>query len=145
MGSLNLPEEGLIFLDTSPIIYAVEKIKPYAELLQPLWQLAVSRKIQLIGSELLILETLVKPFESGDQELIAAFRNLLTSKEMLLLPITSEILESAAQLRANYGLKTPDAIHAATAQLAQCDLFITNDKSFQRIPNLSSTLLKQYL
>ena len=145
MGSLDLPKEGLIYLDTSPVIYAVEKIPPYAELLQPLWLLAASGKVQLVGSELLILETLVKPIQLGDQELITAFQNFLASQEMTLLPISSRILEKATQYRAKLGIKTPDAIHIATARLAKCDLCVTNDKAFTRVPNLNVTVLQNCL
>ena len=37
---------------------------------------------------------------------------------MRLLPITQSILREAARLRATIKLKTPDAIHAATASAA---------------------------
>jgi hypothetical protein len=36
MGSLTLPSAGAVYLDTDAIIYSVEKIDPYATLLQPL-------------------------------------------------------------------------------------------------------------
>jgi hypothetical protein len=42
MGSLNLPQAGLVYLDTDAIIYSVEKIAPYSALLSPLWQAAQS-------------------------------------------------------------------------------------------------------
>jgi predicted nucleic acid-binding protein len=44
---------------------------------------------------------------------------------MRLLPITRPILLEAARLRAATKLKTPDAIHAATAMDAGCALFVT--------------------
>ncbi|MCP4659359.1 MAG: type II toxin-antitoxin system VapC family toxin [bacterium] len=37
-------------------------------------------------------------------------------------------------MRATTGLKTPDALHGATALGAGTDLFITNDPHFLRIP-----------
>lgn len=36
MGQLALPTSGLVYLDASPIIYSVEKISPYQEIMQPL-------------------------------------------------------------------------------------------------------------
>jgi predicted nucleic acid-binding protein len=39
-----------------------------------------------------------------------------------------EVLVESARLRASLtSLRTPDAIHAETAQLAGCDYFVTND------------------
>jgi predicted nucleic acid-binding protein len=62
---------------------------------------------------------------------------------MQLQPITLPILEAAARLRATTGLKTPDAIHAATALAAHNTLFLTNDSDFRRVPGLPVTLLSE--
>ncbi|MBC7527815.1 MAG: PIN domain-containing protein, partial [Chthonomonadaceae bacterium] len=63
-----------------------------------------------------------------------------------LLPITKDVLREAARLRATIsGLKTPDAIHAATALLNQCRLFITNDRGFLRVPGLNTAILDDVL
>jgi predicted nucleic acid-binding protein len=34
------------------------------------------------------------------------------------------------ELRAQFGFKTPDAIHLATGLLAGCDLFVTGDQAW---------------
>ena len=47
--------------------------------------------------------------------------------------LTGAIAMRAAELRARYGLRTPDAIHCATALAARCDGLLTNDKAFLRI------------
>ncbi len=145
MGSLNLPDGGLVYLDTSPIIYAVEKISPFAEILYPLWLAAKENQFQLIGSELLLVETLVKPVKLADIELETAFRNFLNAREMLLTPISRAVLEETIRLRAAFGLKTPDAIHAATALLSHCALFITNDGAFRRVPDLPVVVLHELI
>jgi len=36
------------------------------------------------------------------------------------------------ELRAQFGFKTPDAIHLATGLLAGCDLFVTGDQAWSR-------------
>ncbi|MFH0939479.1 MAG: PIN domain-containing protein [Planctomycetota bacterium] len=60
-------------------------------------------------------------------------------------PITLSILEHAASLRAATGLKAPDAIHAATALTQGEIIFVTNDQSFKRVPNLSVIVLQEML
>ena len=50
---------------------------------------------------------------------------------------------SAARLRAQLGLKTPDAIHAATALATGCALFATNDKGFRRVTGLAVAVLSE--
>jgi predicted nucleic acid-binding protein len=65
--------------------------------------------------------------------------------EMQLIPIDRSILRQAANLRATTNPKTPDAIHAATAISVNCDLFITNDKGFRNLSNLSVIILSEIL
>ena len=90
----------------------------------------------------MLLETLVKPVQAGDNELVDIFRQLLlNTAEVSLQPISRAVLEQAVQLRAAYNLKTPDAIHAATAVTTGCHLFLTNDRAFERVPNLPVTIL----
>jgi len=61
MGRLNLPKTGTIYLDASPVIYTIEKVEPYANLMTPVWQSADGGNIQLFSSQLLLLEVLVQP------------------------------------------------------------------------------------
>jgi predicted nucleic acid-binding protein len=56
------------------------------------------------------------------------------------------VLRQAAVLRATIpSLRTPDAIHAATALLGNCDMFLTNDPGFRRVPGLPLILLSNVL
>ncbi|HEY0736760.1 MAG TPA: PIN domain-containing protein [Herpetosiphonaceae bacterium] len=140
MGSLNVPASGTVYLDTNTIIYAVERIEPYRTLLEPLWHAAVQQQITLVTSELTWLETLVKPFRDNNTQLETLFRSFLTAQEMNLVPATLPIWEQAARLR-GVGLKTPDAVHAATGLAVGCSLFLTNDPIFQRVALLPVTIL----
>jgi len=53
-------------------------------------------------------------------------------------------LLSAARLRAQLGLKLPDAIHAATAQVMGCTALLTNDTGFKRLPGVQLFLLSDW-
>jgi predicted nucleic acid-binding protein len=64
---------------------------------------------------------------------------------MRLLPITQHILRDAARLRATTKLRTPDALHAATARQAGCVLFVTNDVGFRGVASLPLVLLDDLL
>lgn len=144
MGRLELAPSSRLYLDASAVIYSVEKIEPYWTLLQPLWQAAFRGEVSFVGSELLLLEVLVKPTQTGDKVLADSFRNLLKAREFALYPITEQILETAVTHRAS-GLRTPDAIHAATAIIVGCDQFITNDSGFRRVSDLPVCLLSDLL
>jgi len=144
VGALALPASGVVYLDSNSFIYSVEKIEPYSSWLDPLWLTAHAGKLQIQSSELALLEVLVKPFKDGDAVLELSFRSLLLgSREVQLIPITKIILERAAGLRATVGLKTPDAIHAATALLNGCAQFVTNDPAFRRVSGLPVAVLSE--
>lgn len=146
MGQLNVPLTGDVYLDADAIIYAVEKIEPYHSLLLPLLDAANRRRVGVIGSELLLIETLVKPMELGNAMLETSFRRFLTaSREMRLLPVSLSVLERVLRLRIAHRMRTPDAIHAATALLTNCTLFITNDPVFRRITGLQVSILDDFV
>lgn len=146
MGSLKLPATGAVYIDAVCVIYAVEKVKPYDALLDPLWRAAATRRLSLVSSELSVMEVLVKPIAAANAKLEASFRAFLfDSTELQLKPVDRTIIERAAQIRAATRLKPPDAIHAATALAASTSLFVTNDADFRRVPELSVAVLSDVL
>ncbi len=145
MGQLTFPPSSRVYLDTAPIIYSVEKHADYWQILVSLWQLLKSGEIEVITSELTLLETLVQPIRENNQILISAYETLLTKTEIELHPITLNVLRESAKLRAAENLKTPDAIHAATATAANCQYLLTNDPAFKRIQTLNVIILSDLL
>ena len=145
MGSLTIPESGKVYVDTPSVNYSVDRIAVYESLLRPLWDAMDAEAIGVVTSELTLLETLVKPFKDGDGGLAADYERFLTDTRLELHPISLSILKDAAKLRAASGLKTPDAIHAATSQLAGCSEFITSDLDFRKVSGLKVVILKELL
>ncbi|WP_375453081.1 type II toxin-antitoxin system VapC family toxin [uncultured Nostoc sp.] len=135
-----LPTSGSIYIDTSVAIYTIEGNLDYYSLLQPLWSKFYGGEIQIISSELILMEVLVVPLRNGNNSLVADYEELLLSSQLQLIPISQLILRPAANLRAISNLKTPDAIHATTALSVNSNQFITNDKGFHNIPGLPVVL-----
>jgi predicted nucleic acid-binding protein len=134
----------VVYVDANIIIYRVERVAPYLPVAAPLWNAVDTGQQQIVTSELSVLEVLVKPFQIGDASLITLFQAVLYNTwGFSCIPITRQILEDAARLRADKGLKTPDAIHAATALNIGCTLFITNDPIFRRVADLSVAVLSE--
>jgi PIN domain-containing protein len=99
LGSLSLPSRGSVYLDANSVIYSVEGVEPYRTLLEPLWLSSGPATFRLVSSELTLLEVLVSPLKTGNVRLEMNFRAILQkSSDVQLLPITSAILERAAQL-----------------------------------------------
>jgi predicted nucleic acid-binding protein len=146
MGSLALPASSLVYTDSDIIICSVETHAAYWPVLQSLWQAARAGSLAITSSELTLMETLIGPLRSGDEILQSAYQQVLQSPEVCLLPISQAVLGEAARLRAGIvALRTPDALHAATATLAGCTRFLTNDIGFRRIPGLPVVLLDEVL
>ncbi|MEH2049219.1 type II toxin-antitoxin system VapC family toxin [Nostoc sp.] len=145
MGQLILPTNGSIYIDTSVAIYTIEGNPDYYSLLQPLWSKFYTGEIQIISSELILMEVLVIPLRNGNNSLVADYEELLLSSKVRLIPISQSILRQAASLRATSNLKTPDAIHAATALSVNSNQFITNDKGFRNVPGLPVVILSEFL
>ena len=145
MGPLTLPPTGLIYIDANGLIYSMERVEPYRTLLEPMWQEAQDGNLTIISSPLLVLESLVKPLRDGNTEIELQYRELFASNAVRLLDASYQVFEDAASIRAETGLKTPDALHAATAIRAECTLFITNDNDFRRVRDLPVVVLDDFL
>lgn len=147
MGQLSLSSDSSVYVDANILIYSVERIQPYVSALDTFWQAASEQQVPVLTSELSVLEMLVDPLKAGNAELEALFRRaLFSSPDLRLMPLSLPILERAARLRVTLpSLKTPDALHAATALEAGCELLLSNDAAFQRVPGLRVTVLSDLL
>jgi len=145
VGPLNLPLAGLVYIDASSLIYSVERVEPYRSLLEPMWQEAQDGNLAVVSSPVLVVEALVKPLRDGNREIELQYRELFASYAVRLLDASYQVFEDAARLRAETGLKMPDALHAATALRYGCALFVTNDTDFRRVPGLPIVVLEDLL
>lgn len=93
-------------------------------------------EIEIVSSELILMEALVLPLRNADNLLINAYEQLLLSSDMRLIPISQSVLRQAATIRSTTNFKIPDAIDAATALTVNCTQVITNDKAFRNVSGL---------
>lgn len=114
---------GLIYLDACLLIYLAERHsrwgRPVAE------ALAAAEEARFAISPLVKLECLVGPTIRGDPVLERAYIELFDLFVSLSMP--EPVYLQAAQLRARFSLKTPDALHLACAQHHRCAAVWTND------------------
>ena len=128
MGLTQMPTSGRIFIDTNVLIYVGEKITPWDSLVRSLFEAHGRGELQLVASEIIVPEVLVLPLRAGDAQLRRFYEMTLFGPDgIVLLPVTLSVLRRAAELRAMASLKTPDAIHLATAERHAADAFVTND------------------
>lgn len=137
---------GPVALDTAIFIYFIEEEARFLPLIKPLFQSIDSGRLSAVTSALTLLEVLVVPYRHANLELAERYEELLTrSRGLRLLEIDRPLLKAAAQLRAAYKLKPPDALQVSAALRADCRTFVTNDRRIPAIPNIAVIQLKNYL
>ncbi len=115
---------GLIYLDSCLLINAIENHPVWAPKVQA--AMAKQSPADFAISPLVKLECLVKPMQTGDLLLQRRYEEGLN--QVAQLPLPEMVFLQAAQLRARFGLRTPDALHLACAQHHQCLALWTNDE-----------------
>lgn len=113
---------GLIYLDSCILIYALEDASTRGDAVRS--RLARTEHTLAI-SPLVMLECLVGPIRSADLALRDRYQGAIERCDHINLGVPE--YERAAELRARHGLKTPDALHLAAAQLGGCTQLWTND------------------
>ena len=134
----------IAFLDASALICLVDGEARWAEATQAtLHQLAVEAPdLPLAVSRLSLLECRVAPLRRGDQSCLDRFEALFAQPDLLVVELSASVVELATQLRANHGLRTPDALQAACClQLGPDAVMITGDAGFQRVQALQVRLI----
>lgn len=144
MGALTHMMGKTVALDAMTIIYFVEEHPDFYPLLEPFF-LAVDRgDISVVISAIALTEVLVHPLKNGDTALANRFRELfLDTDEIRTIAVTPEIAEIAAKLRADHSIRTPDAIHAATAIHCNADFFLTNDDQLKVLSKPSVIMIPE--
>ena len=132
------PFEGrIVALDTAPIIYWIEEHPRYLHLVGAFFEAVEDAKFQVVTSYVTLLEVLVHPLRQNDHSLASEYREiLLNSRGLESMPVSVEVVEEAASLRARYNLRTPDAIQLSTGIQAGASFFLTNDLQIPNIPEL---------
>lgn len=126
-------------LDASALIYLIEGKEPFATRVRNELA-AASRKHPDLGagvSRLTWLECRVAPMKSDDNAVLAAFDAFFARADLVWVELTRDVVELAAAMRVKHGLRTPDALQAASClQLGPDHLFLTGDAAFKRVAGL---------
>jgi len=117
---------GLIYLDSCLVIYAFENDAVFGRRVRQ--ALARERAERFAISPLVKFECLVGPMRSGNLVLRRYYEEGLTG--FVQLPLPDAVFVLGAELRARFGLRTPDALHLAIAQHHGCEALWTNDERF---------------
>jgi len=139
-----LREVRRLGFDTAPVIYFVEAHPEYDMRITPTFERIEQGELEGITSVITLMEVLVQPIRLNRIDLASRYRQLLLDSERFsTLPITIEVAERAAELRARYNLRTPDALQVAAAIVRRCEAFLTNDARLKRVAEIRVLTLEE--
>ena len=129
-----------LYLDANAIIYSVEGIPEFG---RRLTLGAAGRGGRGATDHLTALPARVPcgPLRQGDQSTLARYDEFFSGDNLLLFDIGSDVIDRATDLRVQYGFRSPDAIHLATAILVGAEVFLTGDARLQRCTEIRVAIL----
>jgi len=129
-----LPEGVTVLVDTAPWIYLLQDHPDFAPRFEGLFTAAEEGRIELALSTITLAEVLTGPYKAGEMALAKRYEKALGAYQ--IMPFSAVVAIQAAQLRAQYGLKLPDAAQLATALDMGAAALVTHDRDFSAVQGL---------
>lgn len=130
--------------DASALIYLIEGKEPFAgRVRRELAALAAQHpELGAALSRLTWLECRVGPMKSGDHVTLAAYDAFFARPDLQWIELGKDVVELAAAIRVEHGLRTPDALQAASClQLGPGHVFLTGDARFREVRGMNVRIL----
>ncbi len=123
----------LLGVDAMAFVYHFEQNEEFGAVAEEVFRGAEEGRHRLVTSVLSMMEVLVVPKRKKLKDLAQQYREVFESfPDLKVLPIDEPIVEIASDLRSRYTVRTPDALHVATAIHGGADAFLTNDSRLQK-------------
>lgn len=112
-----LPANVLVAVDSAPFIYYIEGGRPFVTAAVELFERCFDTwRNTGVTTVITLTEVVTGTHIAGRPDLAGLYRQILQRNAGLsLIPITLQVAEEAAELRARYRLRTPDALQIAGA------------------------------
>ena len=133
----------MLFLDACALIYRFEGDRGFRQATTTLLaQLAEQNAgtVAIAVSRLSVLECRVKPLRERDSALLQQYDAFFSACH--IVEMHAAVVEQATALRVRHGLKTPDALQAASAMALPAPVcFVTGDQAFSKVAGLDVRLI----
>ena len=130
----NLPQGASVLVDTAPWIYVLESHPQFADRFVGLFEAAAKGHLLVALSTITLAEVLTGPFKAGQTALAKRYEKALL--QYRVVDVSAPIAALAAQLRAQYRLKLPDALQLATALDIGAAALVTHDRDYSQVSGL---------
>lgn len=136
--SVAFGQTGQVFLDTAPLIFWVEANPVYEQIVDSVFEMIESGQLRAVTSPISLAESLIHPIRKGNQLVVNAFTNVITSgANTVFVTIDEKIARKAAELRVKYNFKLPDSLQLAVAIESGCESFLTNDHQLKQVSEIN--------
>lgn len=122
----------LLHLETNVTIYLVEQVQPYLPRVEVYTNIP---NASLVVSGMTRLETRVHPMMLNDSARLAQFDAFFATVQLVEIPLVA--FDLATTIRTTHRFSTADSIHLATAGVAGCDVFLTNDNQLRQYTGIT--------
>ena len=147
MGGLTeaIPHGTLVGIDTAAFIYQIEAAPPYSEIVAPFFAALARGAFRAVTSVISLMEIAVRPLQLQVPEVADDYELLLvTYPHLTVASIDRWIARQAAELRAQFRLRPADSLQVATAINAQASIFLTNDRTIERVQDIRVLLVDDF-
>ena len=121
-----------VYFDSCIVIYLIERREPWHSGIRQQLRRLSTPDSAVVFTDLNRLECRVFPIAAGMPDLLADYDAFFASDGLVWHGLQTDTFHLATDLRAQYRLKTPDALHLAAAITAGCDEFWTNDQRLEQ-------------
>ena len=144
MGWIGQLRGKTVGLDTAPLIYFIEQHPSYLATVRPFFQGLDGSEFTVVTSMITLLEVLIRPLREGNGLLVNEYRDILfNTPRLVTLPLSQDIAEAAARLRAIHNIRIADAVQIASALSEGASFFVTNDARLPVVPGLTMLTLDE--
>ena len=131
-----------IGIDTPVFIYHIQQTEPWARSASAVLRAVADGHVQGITSVITIVEVTTHPLRLGRPEIADAYEALLGDiSNLTIVDVDARIARIGAELRATYGLRTPDALQIAASLAHGAETFVTNDRRLRSVAEIDVVVL----
>lgn len=126
------------------MIYLIEGKEPFAGKVRKELTALAERHPDLGAavSRLSWLACRVGPMKANDNATLATFDAFFARPDLVWVELSRDVVELAATIRTVHGIRTPDALQAASCLQQGADhVFLSGDSAFKRVSGLNVVLL----
>lgn len=137
----------LIVLDTMVFSYHLAEHPRYASLTGTILAAVEAGRVSGIITAVTLAEILTAPAKANNRRALQEYELYLTQfPNLRLAPLDAALAVETALVRAETGLRTPDAVQVAAARVSGADAIITNDRRWAgRVVRPALVMLEEYV